>query len=492
MKKTINYICILCVFFIFTLDAVIAAINFTVTPIRYELKLAPWESITKTASIRNNGSTPVILPTTSSDFETRDSSGTPKIVRKSELVNPDQELSTWISISETSVSLAPWEEKTIDFTISVPSDATPGWHYAAVLFQNNNSQSSSSWNIAINVDYGIILLVEVAGDIIIDIDIEDPIIRNSSWYGVWAYWPDSPIWNLPTSQEAGEDGWFLWEDEQWNNIYQLPDTCLFWDISGSRYDGRCYPWEPLLFQEMESLLFTDNFQIEFSFPVNNQWNTHVRPTGKITLRDENGDIIPWVGKEAIANEFWAVIGERVVDYIPINDEQWNILPNSRRIYDAYWKWFPYQSYDERWNLVIEYWTPSEYYTRLNQRESWYMMPWEILTQERTRRNITADIEMRYLDSQGNEVVFNSAQEFPVQYVQEKIIMNPYIILWLILLWLASIMWFFWLRWWLLVAKEKKCWNCGEKIKSHWKTCPHCEALQDKKKHKQIQKMLSKE
>jgi hypothetical protein len=33
----------------------------------------------------------------------------------------------------------------------------------------------------------------------------------------------------------------------------------------------------------------------------------------------------------------------------------------------------------------------------------------------------------------------------------------------------------------------KCWNCKKKNKSHWGTCPHCSAIQDKKKHKAYEK-----
>ena len=469
-----------------------AAINFTVTPIRYEIQVQPGWSVTKTASIRNNGSTTVTLWTTVSDFEARDTWGTPQIVRRSELVFPDQQLSTWITLSDPSITLAPWEEWSIDFTINVPTNATPGWHYWAVLFKHDGSQTSSWWNVGIDVDYWVILLVEVAGDVIIDIDIEEPIISNKVWYGYWAFWPDSPVWNFPISQDPESDGWFLWQDESGNSMYQLPDQCPFWDFSWDKYDGRCFPWEPPLFLQDEWLLFSDWFEVEFSFPIVNKGNTHVRPTWKVVLRDEDGNIIPWIWKEALANEFWAVIWERVVDYIPINDEQWNVLPGSKRIFKVDWKGFPYQDFDERGNIVMRYWTPSEYYTRLWQRESWYLMPWEIITESRTRTNITADIELRYKDIDGNERVFNAAQEFPIQYIEEKIIINPYILLWLFLLIPIFLMLWWALWWWIIAKREKKCWNCGEKIKAHWKTCPHCQAIQDKKKHKKVQTMIESE
>ena len=466
-----------------------ATINFTVTPIRYELNVEPGTSITRTASIRNNGNRTVTLWTTVSDFEARNTWGTPQIVRRSELVFPDQQLSSWITLSDSSVTLEPWEEWTIEFTINVPQNATPGWHYGAVLFKHDGSQASSWWNVWIDVDYWVILLVEVAGDIIVDIEIEEPVISNKVWYGYWAFWPDSPVWNLPISREETGDGWFLWEDQDGEPIFQLPDSCPLWDFSGDRFDGRCFPWEPALFTPEEWLLFSNEFWVEFSFPINNKWNTHVRPTGKVVLRDDNWNIIPAIWKEAIANEYWAVIWERVVDHIPINDEQWNVLPWSKRIFQVEWKGFPYQDFDERWNAITRYWTPSEYYTRLWKRESWYLMPWEVVVNNRTRKNITADIEMRYRDINGNERVFNAAKEFPIQYTEEKIILNPYILLWFFLLIPIFVMIWWAVWWWFIAKREIKCWNCHEKIKAHWETCPYCEAIQDKRRHNRIEKFI---
>ena len=493
MKHTyvsaVKFISIFLLLFWVGIPLVQAGINFTVTPIRYELEIQPGWSITRTASIRNNWDTTVTLWTTVSDFEAQGESGTPRIVRRSELVFPDQQLSTWVILSDSDITLEPWEEWSIEFTIDVPTNATPWGHYWAVLFKNDGSATSSGGNVGIDVDYWVILLVEVAWDIIIDIDIEDPVVRNTVWYGYGSFWPDSPVWNFPISKDPGNEGWFLWEDDSGDPIYQLPDECPLWDFSWDKYDGRCFPWEPPLFIEDEWLLFSDNFEVEFSLPVVNKWNTHVKPSWKVTLRDEDGNIIPGIGKEALANEFWAVIWERVVDHIPVNDEQGNVLPGSKRIFQVQWKGFPYQDFDEQGNIITRYWTPWEYYTRLGQRESWYLMPWEVVTESRNRKNITADIELRYTDINGNDRVFNAAEEFPIQYKEEVIIINPYILLWLFLLIPIFLMLWWALWWWIIAKREKKCWNCGEKIKAHWKTCPHCQAIQDKKKHNKVQTII---
>jgi hypothetical protein len=45
-----------------------------------------------------------------------------------------------------------------------------------------------------------------------------------------------------------------------------------------------------------------------------------------------------------------------------------------------------------------------------------------------------------------------------------------------------------IRWWILVVKNRKCWNCKKKIKSHWETCPYCQSVQNKRKNKKLQKL----
>ena len=484
-----------------------AAINYGVTPIKYELELNPGESITLPASIRNNGPDTVTLPTTASDFQVNGTSWVPSIVRKSELVYPDQELSTWITLWAPSVTLDPGEEWTIDFTIDVPTTATPGWHYWAVLFMNAGSETSTSWNIGINVDYGIIILVNVSGEILVDIDIEDPIISNSSKGGgnynwSWDSWMFD-AWIL--SYTPNNNSWYVWNDDTEKAVYQNIDDCPLGDFTTSRYDLKCF-WnsEPPLFSNNvpptaldtndlqdsspnEPVLFWNDFSIDFSFPVKNSWNTHVKPVGKVVLKDESWETIKAIWKESITNDRGAIIGEKIVDYIPINDQDGNVLPNSTRIFESEWKGFPYKKYDNAWNQVLNYWTPSEYYTKKNKEDSWFLMFWERVSENRANETITAETEITYNDEEWNPIKFTSAQEFNIQYIEEKVTINPYIILGLLLLSTAGIFLYFAIKWWFLVAKTSKCWNCKESIKSHWNTCPYCKTIQDKKQHKKYEK-----
>lgn len=497
------------IFFICSFLYTSAAINYSVTPIKYELNLQPWESITLPASIRNNGNETVTLPTTTSDFQSSGPDWVPSLVRKSELVFPDQELSTWITLGATSITLAPWEEWSINFTIDVPTNATPGWHYGAVLFRNPGSEAWTG-NISINVDYGIIILVNVAWEVITWAEIWDPIITGGAtwWYkkNIQNPWKDSNTNNQntnttedtdniePVNPDENNDWWYIGSDTSGNPVFIYPDECPLWDFTPSRYDKKCFGTvDPLLFSEdgtpigqSEWLLFDDDFEVNFQFPIKNTGNTHIKPSWKITLKDENWTIKA-IGKEVVANDRGAIIDQKIVDYIPINDQWWNILPQTKRIFESEWKGFPYKTFDDEWNPIVNYWTPSEYYTQKNKEDAWFLMFWERVSENRNYKDITADIEIIYYDEDGNPIEFNTSKTFSVQYIEQIVTINPYIILWLLLIFTAIVltMWAIW--WWTILFKENKCWSCDEKIKSHWKTCPHCRAIQNKRKHRAFEK-----
>lgn len=136
---------------------------------------------------------------------------------------------------------------------------------------------------------------------------------------------------------------------------------------------------------------------------------------------------------------------------------------------------------------MKYWSPSEYYTKKNKESAGYLMPWERVSEVRQTKKIFADIQIVYQDEEGKDVEFNSAKEFEVQYIEEQITLNPYVILALLLLSSVGLLLWFALRWWFLVVRKHRCWNCKEVIKAHWETCPYCKTLQDKNEHKRFEK-----
>jgi len=441
--KILNYIFII-LFLLINIPNSFAEIDFTVSPIKYEIDTKTWSSITKTAIIFNNSNNSYSITTWKSDFEANDQTWNPKFIRKSELVHPDQELANRITISTWSFDIEANSKKEITFTIDVPDNATPGWHYWAIFFKRH---TSASWaEVWINVDYWVLILVNIEWEIIEKWELEDTIVKTG-WSG-WHY----------RSLKA--------------------DNCPFWDLTKSKYDWKCIDELWIYWPISENVdkidklpssdLKNNDFAINFDTLFINDWNTHLKPKWKIVLTDENWNEIKWIWKEIVKNDNWAIVGEKIVDYLPINDNDWNVLPYTKRKFEVEWKWFPYEWYDENWKKIIKYWTPEEYYTRKNIEERGFLMPWERVNERVNHEKINADIQLSYINKEWEEIEFNSAKEFYVDYKEQYIWLNPYFF---ILLWILVLI--IYILWLIFRKKKTKCSDCWKKINKDMKICPYC-------------------
>lgn len=73
-------------------------------------------------------------------------------------------LASWIHYNEAQLSLKPEERREFPITISVPKNAQPGGHYAAVLFRGLTSSETQGTGVGISGRVGSIVLVEVSGE----------------------------------------------------------------------------------------------------------------------------------------------------------------------------------------------------------------------------------------------------------------------------------------------------------------------------------------
>ena len=513
-----------------------AAINYTLTPLKYDIEVAPWDVINRSAQIRNNGPDTVILTTATSDFQANWTNGTPTFVRYSELVNPDQQLSSWVNIDQESIALASWETWAITFSITVPENATPWGHYAAVFFKNPDWPNSWWAQIGITVDYWVLLIVNVEWDIITDIEI-DPIVispsrgsssssggtgwnrGSSSWSSSWSsnesefneppsskYTKDScPFWDLTNSNFDGkcidnflkpssdwDSNWEDWQEWEWNTNWEnweSDTTSENWDWEGVSESWNKNPTTTTETKDTDTPEEKNDFEINFQLPINNNWNSHIEPDWKIRLIDEDGKEIKAIGREVKRNEYGAVIWEDIVDYLPLNDEWWKVLPDTKRIFETSWKWFPYKEYNDRGDQIIKYRDPWEYYTNENIADNQFLMPWERVNEELKTKTVKAYIEIAYKDGEGDDIQYNSAGEFEIEYTQQYIWLNPYVIIPLFLF-----AWLFLLFWIIIAKRKKRCSNsdCEEKIKRSARICPYCDTKQKRSKKTAIAAWIKRE
>lgn len=444
--KTIIFI----IFFIIWLNNSFSALNMDVTPIKYEIEWNKWNVIKKTAKIKNNSSIDANINVWKTNFTNSNEPWVPKFLAENDNSLPNQELASWITLSEQNFILGPNEEKEIEFTITIPNNASPGWHYWSIMFKNNNSNNSvnSGWNsVWLDLDYAVLVILNVSWEVI------------SKW----------TVWNPIITVINNNLNW-------WNGYYVPPkkDDCPLWDLTISKYDGKCIDvlsWENKKEDNLE--LKSDEFEVKIEIPFKNDWNTHIKPKWKVKLVDDKWEVIKWIWREIKTNDNWAIIWNEVVDYIPINDAWWNILPNSQRNFDSYWKGFPYKSYDKDWNQIIKYWTPWEYYSKQNIKDWNILMLWERISKRTVNKKIKAEVDINYKENNEKDINYSSAKEFNVEYEEQYIWLNPYVVIpWIFILFILFI-------WFIIKRKnKKKCIKCAKKIDKKMKICPYCEAKQE--------------
>jgi len=458
MKKIITLL-ITFLLFSWVFNQVNASINFTVSPTKYEIEALKWTTITKTATLYNYSKTNYTITTWKADFTTNWTTWTPIIVNKSDLKFPDQQLSSWINIETLSFIIAPWEKKKINFIINIPKNATPGGHYWAVFFKKQASKSNNNTSeIWVNINYWILLMVNVDWKVIMKWAPKKISIITAGWWGssYSSRLMRSANWNISKNKVSA--------------LSIKKDNCPLYDFTASNFDWKCLYWNINTKPELKSAANKpeQSFNTYINIPFKNEWNTHIKPVWKIRLIDANWNELKWIGQKIIKNKRGAVIWEKIVDYLPINDVWWNVLPYSTRDFKLNWKWFSYKTYDKKWNEIIKYWTPWEYFTKKNIEARQFIMFWERYSEKIKHEKITALIDLSYKDRKWKNIEFNSAKEFYVDYKESYIWYNPYVIILMVLVLLIVI-----IIYTIKSINKIACRKCEKRINKNLKACPYC-------------------
>lgn len=369
--------------FIFSMFLTLTNANASVaiTPLKHELQIEQWNSLTKKIKITNEWDEPITLYTSTEDFISGDSTGQPTFLKPEEQESPELSLANWVEVSEKNITLTVWETREIDFKISIPKDWEPGWHYWAIFF---SPWIHGDWKVAYSQRIWVLLLIEVPGKTIID-------------------------WKL--------ENFLIWEEID--------------EVFSEKND------------------FTD-LPIVFNINFKNNWNIHLKPTWKIELSDEDGNILKNIGKETLSSTSGTFIWEKLVDYIPVNDFWGNILPNSDRTYISKWEWFWYTVLNEDWTKTVKFKWLNEYYEDKASENQAYLMFREQIHTKKVTKKITADYQLYYEAKDKNKKEFNDKKEFFVEYNQKYIWLNYYVISWFSVIFLVFVYFIF-----IYLPKNKK-------------------------------------
>lgn len=121
------------------------------------------------------------------------------------------------------------------------------------------------------------------------------------------------------------------------------------------------------------------------------------------------------------DENGVVISESTVDYIPLNNQQSAILPNSDRIFENTWQGFIEEYTDRYGKKQYRYLTPSEKSAgrSLNER----LFPWEKLETKKVQKQLTAQIDVEYDKQDSTKQEFHIIKKFPISYDEKELVIN---------------------------------------------------------------------
>jgi hypothetical protein len=134
-----------------------SAYALTITPIRYEIAGDPGQTLTQKMGLVNETKTTQTFYASFANFEAQGDTGSPTFI------DAKEGLGTWITTEQASVTLAPGAQKELTFTITIPKDAEPGGHFAAVFW--GTSPGAAPGQVSIGAKTGMLILLSVNGDV---------------------------------------------------------------------------------------------------------------------------------------------------------------------------------------------------------------------------------------------------------------------------------------------------------------------------------------
>ena len=159
MKKTIQNFKKTCiaqvVVVILFLIPISTAHALTLTPIRLELSGDPGQTLSEHITLINERKTTETFYVSYENFEAQGETGDPT------WYTPQDDLGTWMN-SDASVTLAPGEQKNVPFTITIPTNAEAGGHFAGI-FWGTTPQVQPGGQVAIGAKTGVLVLLSVSG-----------------------------------------------------------------------------------------------------------------------------------------------------------------------------------------------------------------------------------------------------------------------------------------------------------------------------------------
>jgi len=131
----------------------------TVSPVRMEVGGDPGRPVTRTIRLTNEQDETKTFYVSFENFIAQGETNKP------EFTGADDDLATWIT-APSQVTLEPGRMVEVPISISIPADADPGDHFAAIFWSTSPPAPAESGQVAIGGRLGVLVLLTVSGDVV--------------------------------------------------------------------------------------------------------------------------------------------------------------------------------------------------------------------------------------------------------------------------------------------------------------------------------------
>jgi len=146
--------------------------TFTVTPPLFQLGLTPSETWTSAIRVVNNNPYDITIYAEAVGFRATGETGRPQFLDTTLALGgnrePDQStLVGWLTLPQGAITIPREQTYSLPVAITVPPDAAPGGHYAAVLIGNTPpATGGQSSELAVSSSIASLFMLRVAGDVL--------------------------------------------------------------------------------------------------------------------------------------------------------------------------------------------------------------------------------------------------------------------------------------------------------------------------------------
>lgn len=133
-----------------------------ISPAVIEDRVNPGDVYKFTLKVTNIADAPKTFYLAAQNISGLDDAGSPIFAKEGE--STKYEMSTWVELPDSSITLGPNETKHIPFSVRVPADASPGAHFGGV-FLDARAERQSSTGSGIGYNVGSLLSLRISGDV---------------------------------------------------------------------------------------------------------------------------------------------------------------------------------------------------------------------------------------------------------------------------------------------------------------------------------------